>query len=156
MFQFGPADTQEIDWFVATDPKAQVSVITGAWAIGLFRLGIKSSVVRKEAARLQSIEAEHLKVLHSPWTKARVRIWSLAEFIEDPMNNLQQIMDDIAPGARRRLGEAPVMNDLTGFGAFLQSLKNQGMNPSLAGDFPVDPELVPTTVDTSRPYLVKK
>lgn len=156
MFEFGPADNQAIEWFVATDPKAQISVITGAWAIGLFRLGINSSVVRKEAARLQTIEAAHLQVLRSPWAKAHVRIWSLAEFIEDPMNNLQAIMDDIMPGARRRLTAAPLMHDLNGFGRFLQSLKNQGMNPYLAGDFPVDPEMVPTAADRGRPYLVKK
>ncbi|MBY6049489.1 beta-1,6-N-acetylglucosaminyltransferase [Vannielia litorea] len=156
MFQFGPGDSQKIEWFIATDPKAQISVITGAWAIGLFKLGINSSVVRKEAARLQSIEAEHMRTLRSPYAKARVRIWTLAEFIEDPMNNLQTIMDDIMPGARRRLTAAPLMHDLNGFGRFLQTLKNQGMNPYLAGDFPVDPALVPTSADAQRPYLVKK
>jgi len=157
MFQFGPGDSQAVSWFIAVDPKAQVSVITGAWAIKLFRLGINSSVVRKEAARLQAVEAEHLNVLRSPHAKARVRIWSLAEFIEDPMNNLQAIMDDIIPGARRRLTEAPMMQDLDGFGRFLQTLKNQGMNPYLAGDFPVDLQSVPTNTATRpSPYLVKK
>jgi hypothetical protein len=31
------------------------------------------------------------------------------------------------------------MVDLSGFGQFLQNLKNQGMHPYLMGDFPVDP-----------------
>lgn len=155
MFQFGPQDNQKISWFIATDPKAQISVITGAWAIGLFRLGINSSVVRKEAARLQAIEADHVNTLRSPWTKARVRVWSLAEFLEDPINNLQTIVDGIVPGTRRRLTEAPVMNDLEGFGRFLQGLRNQGMNLHLAGDFPADPEAPPQS-GGHRPYLVKK
>ena len=42
-----------------------------------------------EAARLQKIEAEHLAILRTPQTKARVRIWTLAEFVENPMEPLQ-------------------------------------------------------------------
>ncbi|MEM8645262.1 MAG: hypothetical protein AAGF86_02855, partial [Pseudomonadota bacterium] len=31
-FQFGPSDTQEINWRLAQDPNAQISVISGCWA----------------------------------------------------------------------------------------------------------------------------
>ena len=46
------------------------------------------------------------------------------------------IVDEIAPRAPRRLTEAPRMVDLGGFVQFLQNLKNQGMQPTLTGDFP--------------------
>ncbi len=49
----------------------------------LFYSNANFSDIRREAAKLQRIEAEHLEVLRSVWTKARVRIWTLADFIEN-------------------------------------------------------------------------
>jgi hypothetical protein len=74
-----------------------------------------------------------------------VRIWSLAEFVEAPMEPLQAVMDEIGPRGLRRLSEAPRMADLRGFAGFLQRLRNEGMNPYLMGDFPqeADPDLQP-------------
>ena len=92
----------------------------------------------REAARLQKIETEHLAVLRAASTKAKVRVWTLAEFVENPMEPLQTIIDEISPRSLRRLTEAPRMADLTGFGQFLQNLRNQGMHPVLMGDFPID------------------
>ena len=154
-FQFGPDDRQDIGWFMAMDPNAQISVVSGAWAVPLFHSNRNFTDIRKEAARLQKIEAAHLAVLRSVYTKARVRIWTMAEFVENPMEPLQTIMDEINPRAQRRLSEAPLMVDLTGFGQFLQNLKNQGMQPVLMGDFPSGdgPHSTPTARD--RPYLVK-
>ena len=60
----------------------------------------------------------------------------MAEFVENPMEPLQTIVDEISPRAMRRLTEAPRLADLTGFGQFLQNLRNQGMQPVLMGDFP--------------------
>jgi hypothetical protein len=142
-FQFGPADRQEISGFLAADANAQISVIAGAWAIPLFRSNESFAAVRAKAARLQAIEARHLQVLHASWARARVRIWSLAEFLEAPMEPLQTIIDEIAPRSLRRLAEAPRMAALQGFAGFLQKLRNEGMNPYLLGDFPADPELRP-------------
>jgi len=155
-FQFGPGDAQDISWFMATDPNAQISVITGAWAVPLFRSNGNFSDIRRRAALLQKIESEHLDILRSPHARARVRIWSMAEFLENPMEPLQTIIDEIAPRGQRRLTEAPVLADLRGFGQFLQNLKNQGMQPHLMGDFPVgdDPEIGPRR--RRRPYLVRK
>ena len=49
------------------------------------------------------------------------------------------------------------MVDLTGFGQFLQDLKNEGMHPYLMGDFPVDTPASRTQPDrTRKPYQVKK
>lgn len=154
-FQFGPRDNQKIGPFLARDPNAQVSVISGAWAVPLFHSNRNFGDIRKEAARLQKIEAEHLAELRSLHVKARVRIWTLAEFIENPMEPLQTIIDEISPRSSRRLTEAPRMSDLTGFGQFLQNLRNQGMQPVLMGDFPAGDDPRPSTTRRGRPYLVK-
>ncbi len=154
-FQFGPGDKQDISWFMAGDPNAQISVISGAWIIPLFQSNQNFSDIRRDAARLQKIEADHLSVLRSPWTKARVRIWPLAEFVENPMEPLQSIIDEISPRSLRRLTEAPQLADLKGFGQFLQNLRNQGMQPTLMGDFPAGEDPTPTASRRGRPYLVK-
>ena len=154
-FQFGPRDNQDISWFMAGDPNAQISVISGAWIIPLFHSNQNFGDIRREAARLQKIEADHLAILRNPWTKARVRIWSLAEFVENPMEPLQSIIDEISPRSLRRLTEAPRLTDLKGFGQFLQSLRNQGMQPTLMGDFPTGEEANPAASRRGRPYLVK-
>ncbi len=114
---------------MATDSNAQISVISGAWAVKLFRANMNFGDIRKEAARLQKIEAAWLEILRSPHTKARVRTWTLAEFVERPMEPLQTIIDEISPRGLRRLTEAPRLVDLSGFGQFLQNLRNQGMQP---------------------------
>lgn len=154
-FQFGPRDSQEIAWFMAGDPNAQISVITGAWIIPLFQSNQNFSDIRREAARLQKIEVDHIAILRSPWTKARLRIWSLAEFVENPMEPLQSIIDEISPRSMRRLTEAPRMTDLKGFGQFLQNLRNQGMQPTLMGDFPAGEDPQQPQSRRGRPYLVK-
>lgn len=154
-FQFGPADNQDLNWFMAGDANAQISVISGAWAIPLFHSNRNFGDIRREAAQLQKIEAEFLAVLRASWVKARVRVWTLAEFVENPMEPLQTIVDEISPRSLRRLTEAPRLADLAGFGQFLQNLRNQGMQPVLMGDFPATGALPTTTSRRGRPYLVK-
>ncbi|WP_376876219.1 beta-1,6-N-acetylglucosaminyltransferase [Albirhodobacter sp. R86504] len=154
-FMFSPRDTQDVNWFTATDPNAQISVITGAWAVPLFLSDKNFAEIRSEAARLQRIELAQIDILRSMYVKARVRIWPMAEFIENPMEPLQSIIDEINPRATRRLTEAPQMVDLSGFGQFLQNLKNQGMQPRLMGDFPVGDDPRPINTRRGRPYLVK-
>jgi hypothetical protein len=154
-FQFGPQDNQSLIYFIAGDPNAQISVISGAWAIPMFHSNRNFSDIRKEAATLQKIEAHFLNELRKPWVKARVRTWTLAEFVENPMEPLQNIVDEISPRAMRRLTEAPRLADLSGFGQFLQNLRNQGMQPSLMGDFPTGDDPRPLQARRGRPYLVK-
>lgn len=154
-FQFGPGDSQMISWDIAKDPNAQISVISGAWAIPLFQSNRNFADLRIEAAALQKVESEHLVVLRSTWAKARIKVWTLADFIETPMEALQSIVDAIGSKADRRLAEAPLMVDLKGFGQFLQNLKNQGMHPYLMGDFPVDPAPTHAQPTKRKPYLVK-
>ncbi|WP_170761064.1 beta-1,6-N-acetylglucosaminyltransferase [Ruegeria lacuscaerulensis] len=154
-FQFGPGDTQKINWFLARDKNAQISVITGAWAIPLFRSNMNFADIRNEAARLQQIETKQLEVLDSVWTKARVRKWSLADFVESPMEPLQTVIEEIGTTHASHLTEAPVMVDLSGFGQFLQNLKNQGMHPYMMGDFPVDDVFGAQVRPFHKPYLVR-
>lgn len=70
------------------------------------------------------------------------------------MEPLQTIVDEISPRSMRRLTEVPRLTDLTGFGQFLQNLRNQGMQPVLMGDFPVTDDLRRTNTRRGRPYLV--
>ena len=154
-FQFGPMDNQDINWRMARDPNAQISVITGAWAVPLFRSNLDFADIRRLAAKLQKTESTHLDVLRSPHAKARVRIWTMSEFIEAPMEPLQGILDEIGRTRLRRLSEAPRMVDLNGFDQFLQNLKNQGMHPYLVGDFPVSRGVTGDAKPSPKPYLVK-
>ncbi len=144
-FQFGPGDTQgpgfDLLWFMATDSNAQISVISGAWAVPLYRSGGDFASLRREAARLQRIESKMLDILHSPQTRARIRIWTMAEFLENPAEPLHTLFDEIAPHSQARLMRIPDLVDLKGFGSFLQELRNQGMQPVLMGDFPQNPAL---------------
>ncbi|MFN0115395.1 MAG: beta-1,6-N-acetylglucosaminyltransferase [Paracoccaceae bacterium] len=153
-FMFSPRDTQSLSWFIATDPNAQVSVVTGTWAVPLFRANRNFQEVRAEAARLQKIETEHLAILRSMFVKARIRIWTMADFIENPMEPLQTIIDEIAPHSLRRPAEAPRLVELDGFLQFLQNLRNQGMQPTLTGDFRSGGSSGGRS-RRGRPYLVK-
>lgn len=144
-FQFGPADSQGRDFellhFMASDPNAQISVISGAWAVPLFRSGRRPDQLRNEAARLQRIETAMLGILRSHAAHARIRIWTLAEFLENPAAPLHRLFDEIAPHQQARLIQMPERVELQGFGAFLQALRNLGMQPVLMGDFPTgEPE----------------
>ena len=154
-WQFGPGDTQTVLPHLLRDTNAEIAVISGAWAVPLFRSNANFAEIRARAARLQKIEAAALQEMRATQTKARVRIWTMADFIAAPMEPLQQILEDM--GARpRRITEAPRMAPLDGFGKFLQNLKNQGMHPHLMGDFPVERD-APTRDDPqSKPYLIKK
>lgn len=154
-FQYGPMSSQLVSWDLAKDPNAQISVITGAWSIPLFLSNRNFSDIRADAAELQRIESEHLSALRSPWAKARIRIWTLADFIETPMEALQTILDEMGAKNLRRVSEAPRMADLTGFGQFLQNLKNQGMHPYLMGDFPSDAGATAQRPSRRKPYLVR-
>lgn len=154
-FQYGPADKQSVAGFIARDPNAQISIIAGAWAIPLFHSNRNFADLRRRAARLQKIETKQLALLRSGEAKAQTRIWSLAEFVESPMEALQEIIDEIGQTHSRILTEAPTMTDLAGFGQFLQNLKNQGMHPHLMGDFPLEEPQVVLPKRPSKPYLVQ-
>ena len=154
-FLFGPRDNQRIAEFIAYDSNAEILIITGCWAVPLFKSDAPFSEVRREAARLQKIEAAHVDLLRDPHVKARVRVWSMADFVESPLEPLQSIAEETGVWQARNLTEAPRMIDLTGFGQFLQNLKNEGMNPYMMGDFSSGdgPDLEQPEI--RKPYIVR-
>ena len=154
-FLFGPGDEQDITSFLAGDPNANIFLVSGAFAVPLWRSGRPFPEIRAEAARLQKVEADFIALLQAPDSKARLRLWTLADFVENPAEALHQIVDDLSPRAPNRMTELPRMLDLSGFGAFLQDLRNQGMQPVLMGDFPTNFDSALTERGSSRPQLVK-
>lgn len=154
-FQFGPSDTQKISWDIAKDPNAYISVISGAWAVPLYHSNRNFSEIRREAAQLQKIESVHLNALRSLHARARIRIWTMAEFVSNPMEPLQFALDEVGNRSASRLTEAPKLLPLDGFGQFLQNLKNQGMQPYLMGDYPSGSDPIQSPRSSRKPYLIK-
>ncbi|WP_322891066.1 MULTISPECIES: beta-1,6-N-acetylglucosaminyltransferase [unclassified Yoonia] len=155
-FQFGPTDNQAIKWMLTKDTQASVWVVTGAWALSLFRTGKAATDVRSQAARLQQVENRFLKALGSPDARSRRHIMTLAEFLESPVDVLQGIMDDMVGHRARTLKVLPAMVDLDGFPAFLQELKNQGMHPYLTGEFAPAQKVQSSRRQPRKPYLIGK
>ncbi|WP_424972616.1 beta-1,6-N-acetylglucosaminyltransferase [Dinoroseobacter sp. S76] len=153
-FQIAPYDRQDLNEYMMWDPNAHISVVTGSWALKLFRDDLPFEQARREAAWMQKVEDHFLGQLRNKSLPANVRVTSLAEFVADPMAQLQDVLDLMTPFTRRRLVHAPELVDLTGFGAFLQALKNAGMKPYLTGDFPLDTSDLTAPAAPARPYLV--
>lgn len=140
-FDFGPADNQAVVPFIASDPNASISVVSGAWIVTLLRTAPATADLRRRAAELQATEAAHLGILRSAATKARVRIWTLADFLEAPGEVLRIVQDDIAGPTGHGLVAPPRMRDLAGLREFLQDLRNDGMLPHVVGDLSRVPDV---------------
>ena len=151
---FGPADTQSIRWLLAHDTNARVWVISGAWSIPLFLSGRSAEEVRSEAAYLQRRENTLIKALRAPDAHARIQINTLADFLENPRDILQMVIDEIAGHRAHALSALPKMADLAGLPVFLQELKNQGMHPFLTGDLSADMHKKAETQSEPRSYVV--
>ena len=136
-FQYSAQDGLDAWLFMARDPNAQISVITGAWTIALFRSDHPFAALRREAAQLQRSERAQIEALRAPWAQARVRIETLSGYLTSPIQPLQEIIDEASPPGGAYLGEAPRLTNLDGLGVFLQRLRNAGIQPYLAGNFPV-------------------
>ena len=154
-FQFGPDDNQKIGPFMASDPNAHFNIITGAWAVPLYKSDMAFRNKRQIAANLQKIETQHIKMLREPWVKARVRIWSMADFVEAVAEPIQQIMGDFGRADQGKPLEMPIMRDLDGFPEFLQELKNAGMHPHIMGDFPATLRGVKVPDPKRKPYVTR-
>jgi hypothetical protein len=102
--------------------------------VPLFRAGLSVADVRKRAAAWQATEAVHLDILRKAQTKARVRVWTLSEFLEAPGEVLRIVQEDLGGRVGRPVLAAPCMVDLAGLSEFLQGLRNEGMLPHLVGD----------------------
>jgi hypothetical protein len=103
---------------------------------------------------MQKVEDHFLGQLRRRGLPSRIRVTSLAEFVADPVAQVQDTLDLLTPITRRRRADPPPLVDLAGFGAFLQVLKNAGMKPYLTGDFPLDTEGLGQPVVRAKPYLV--
>ena len=154
VFQFDPRDQQDIATFIAQDKNAQIAVISGAWAVPLFHLDQDFDQKRETAAQLQRIETEFLTLLRQPWVRAHVQIWTLADFIENPHGQLQDIVRHLGPNRPVRPTEMPAVVDLAGLGPFLQHLRNHGMPPMLMGDFSPDQSEPSAHPHTPRPKIL--
>jgi hypothetical protein len=153
-FQIAPYDRQDLNDHMIWDPNACISVITGAWALKLFHTDMPFAEARREAAWMQKVEDHFLGQLRRKGLPARINITSLAEFVANPTDHLQHVLDQMTPLGKRRLIEPPALVDLDGFGAFLQALRNAGMKPYLTGDFPLDTSQLAGPRAPTKPYLV--
>ena len=155
-FALSPFDHMEdVHWEIVKDPNARISIVSGAWLIKHFQMNQNFTDIRKDAAIRQKLERDHLTALKSPHVKAKYRTWTLAEFLENPVENLRLILDDFEPGLGQGLTEAPKMVDLTGFGTFVRTLKNQGMHPYLLGEFDEGRQAHNPQISKRKPYLVR-
>ena len=133
-FLLSPRDNMRIGEMLARDRNAAIFVISGAWVIPLLHSGKPASEVRAEAARLQSIEAEFIARLKERRTLAKSHIWTLADLLERSSEPLQSILDGLSGAEHRVLSNTPAFRRLDGLSELLQSLRNAGMNPYLAGE----------------------
>ena len=134
--QYGPADAVDgaLEWFMATDPNAHIAMIAGAWAVPLFQRGADAGDLRDELAMLQKREQAFLSALRSPHVRARVRIWSLAEYLDTPQAAMAEVLAEIAP--RAAAAPPPPMVALDGFGAFLARARDIGLPLVELADYP--------------------
>lgn len=132
-FLFAARDRQDIWPFMAADRNANISLVTGAWALSVLGSGQSLKSMRREAAILQKREAKMLATLGERTTRAQVRSWTLAEFLERPMDPLQEIVDGLSGADPQFLSDLPEFKPMKGLPTFLQALKNAGMNPYTAG-----------------------
>lgn len=149
-FLFSPRDRQPITKTIAADRNAHISVLTGTWILPLLRSGRSIDEVRAEAANLQQIEADFIEILNERRTRARAQIWSLAEFLEHPLYPLQEIVDSLSGAETHLLGQMPALKPIKGLPAFLQSLRNAGMNPYMAGEISEETTASITAHDVTR------
>jgi len=111
-----------------------LSLVSGAWAIGLWRRPGEAGEKAHEAARLQRLELAQVKALHERGLRARLRIEPLSRLIARPMDTVRWVLEsvtDAAPG----LSDVPRMVRLDGFADFLSELSNAGYPIGVTGHF---------------------
>ncbi|MFI0395746.1 beta-1,6-N-acetylglucosaminyltransferase [Paracoccus sp. p1-h21] len=138
VFQYSPRDMQDLNWFTCTDPNATMVVITGAWMVPLMGSGMPFDDIRRMAARLERAEAAQVKILRSVWVKARLTVWTLAEFLSDPLEHTNTMLELLDPHRQLYTHDLPPMRDLHGLGRFVQKLRNAGLYPRTMGNLPLD------------------
>lgn len=116
-----------LSWFMATDTNAQISVIRGAWLLALQDAAGTDAEKIARAGQLHRQEQDWIESLTSRHTLARVRIWTLAEVMQDPGARLSEIAREIAGEAALAAHPVPPLRASDGFAAFLGRMRNQGL-----------------------------
>ncbi|MDD7970466.1 beta-1,6-N-acetylglucosaminyltransferase [Roseinatronobacter alkalisoli] len=127
--------TPELNWFMATDRNARISVISGAFLLPLFRGDYKVNDLLGHIGWLQKREQEFISVLRSKWALADIRIWTLREFLQDPQKNLSDTLQGILPDTSASVSDLPEIKPLDGFEDYLAQLRNMGLPPVLLQDY---------------------
>jgi hypothetical protein len=127
--------TPDLNWFMSTDRNAHIAVVTGCFILPLFRKEYKVEKPLDHIAWLQKREQAFIQVLQSKWTTARVRIWTLAQFLDDPQTALEQVLSDMGVDPGDKALTPPDLHPLDGFEAYLTQLRNQGLPPVMLQDF---------------------
>lgn len=130
----GPRDNHGAMGFVCGDPQAQVSVVTGAWVIPMAATG---KVDRSAIAQIHEQEWQQIARLRQSWTRASIRIWTLADFLGAPIDNLRSVVSDIVPGGLRKPFAVPRVADIAPVPEFLAQARDAGLNLPLTGTFPI-------------------
>lgn len=132
-FLFAARDRHKITPFLARDPNARISIISGAWAMPLMMSGQPVHVIRRKAARLQKKETDLITMLQERRTRASVQVWSLADALEAPGEPLRAVLEAHSVPGATALAQMPSLQDLQGLTGFLCELRNTGMDPKTAG-----------------------
>lgn len=136
-FAYGPEDTMdhEVNWFMATDTNAELTVIRGAWLLPIWRRGVVNDEVIAQIGVLQKRELDWLAVLQSPWVVAKVQVWSVADILKEPEGRLQEALRDIANAPALQAHGMPPMKPMDGFDQYLARLRDQGLPAQFLKDF---------------------
>jgi hypothetical protein len=146
-FQMSGADNLAVGAMLARDRNAHVFVISGAWILPLLRSDQPIERIRARAARIQDAEARFVQKLKERQSQAQARIWTLADVLERPSEPFLQVLEDLSGPSSAGLGTLPKFRSMDGLSDMLQKLRNDGMNPYLAGDLAAMP--LPDTSDAS-------
>ena len=135
-FSYGPSDhmDHELDWFMATDMNARLSMITGAFALSIFRSGQTGPELIARLTEAHKREQEFLAILRSRWAVAEIRIHGLAEALGAPQQVLGGAIEGVADAPARAIHGWPALRSLDGFDAFVAGLSKQGLPPQLRKD----------------------
>lgn len=153
-FHYRPFDTPKAYLNFVNDPHATIVIISGAWLLRYFHSGADISEMREDIAEKQKVERMYLKAFEDNTSKAQVKIWTLADFLTDRVDYMLSALDLVQPGAGQAMHSMPNLVDLTGFGAFLEGLKNQDLYQKPVGDYKEDDSAPAQRAARPRPYIV--
>ncbi len=135
-FMYGPGDALDgnVNWFMATDTNARISVIRGAWMLALFQSDQPAPDKIAQAGQFFRQEQDWIAALTSRHALAQIRIWSLAEVMADPGPCLAEITRDIAGEAAFAAHRAPPLRSSEGLAEFVAQMRDQGLPAQVLKD----------------------